>query len=239
MQTTNSTKHLDLPLPFVGRGKEVERLKQLHAQRKHVLILGAPGVGKSALVAHLRCRLPMLWCPHSEHLGEICNSLEGELGLSDADLKLVQRKQRLRQALAQAGRTVVFDGLGWTTPKLSSFLESVMERVPVWMCACSEHPWDIGHFWTLLVRFERVELHPFRLAETQALVEATVKRRVIPRDTLCIVEWLQRRSAGSPLVLRELFEELATGHYDLSSAHALRRLDLDRRIHEFLQMSGE
>ena len=151
----------------------------------------------------------------------------------------MQRKKRLRQALAEAGKTVVFDGLGWTTPKLSSFLETVMARVPVWIATRSERSWNIGHFWLQLARFERVELHPFHLPETQALVEAMVKRRMIPPDTRRIVEWLQRRSAGNPLVLRELFAELANGHYDLSNPLALRRLDLDRRIHEVFPVGGE
>jgi adenylate kinase family enzyme len=239
MQTTSTTNPPGLALPFVGRGKELARLKQLHAQRKHVLILGPSGVGKSALLARLRQQLPLLLCPHSEHFGEICDSLEGELGLRAADLKLIQRKQRLRQALAEAGRTVVFDGLGWTTPKLSSFLETVKARGPVWIATRSERSWDIGHFWLQLARFERVELHPFHLPETQALVEVMVKRRMIPPDTRRIVEWLQRRSAGSPLVLRELFAELANGHYDLSNPLALRRLDLDRRIHEVFPVQGE
>ena len=38
--------------------------------------------------------------------------------------------------------------------------------------------------------------------------------------------------------LRELLEELATGRYDLSSPEALRRLDLDRRIHEVFPGAG-
>ena len=225
---------MSLQLPFVSRRKEVARLTQLHGQRKHVLILGPAGVGKSALVARLCQQLPLLLCPHSEHLGEVCDSLEAGLRLPAVDGKLTKRKPRLRAALATAGKTVVFDGLGWTTPKLSFFLESVMQRVPVWLCARSEHSWDIGRFWTLLVRFERVELHSFRLAETRALVEATVKRGIIPPETRRIVEWLHRRSAGLPLVWRKLFEELATGYYDLRSPLALRRLDLDRRIHEVL-----
>jgi hypothetical protein len=234
IKSGDSRRPLLAAIPFTGREKETAQLKQLHAQRRHVLLLGPAGVGKSAILAHLRGQLPLFMCPHSEHLGEICDSLEAELGLAAADLKLAQRKQRLRQALAERGETVVFDGLGWTTPKLSSFLESVMERVPVWLGARSEHPWDIGHFWPLLVRFERVELHPFHEPETRALVEAAVRTGAIPADTVNIAAWLQRRSAGSPLVLRELFEELATGHYDLSNAFALRRLDLDRRIHEVL-----
>ena len=225
-------------LALIGREKETARLRQLHADRKHVLILGPAGVGKSALVAHLRPQLPLLLCPHSEHLGEICETLEAELGLSAADLKLVQRKQRLRQALAEAGKTVVFDGLGWTTPKLSSFLESVMERVPVWLGARSEHPWDIGHFWRLLVRFKRVELPPFHEAETRALVEAIARTGAISADTVNIATWLHRRSAGLPLILREMLEELATGNYDLSNSHDLQLLDLDRRIHELFPASN-
>jgi hypothetical protein len=133
---------------------------------------------------------------------------------------------------------VVFDGLGWTTPKLSSFLESVMERVPVWIVTRSEHPWDIGRFWALLVRFERVELKPFHPAETRALVLAAVAAGLIPHEALNIVRWLHRQSNGSPLVLRELLEALATRDYDLSNPIALRRMDLDRRICEVFPLSG-
>jgi hypothetical protein len=229
---------MTIQLPFVGRGMEVARLKELHSQRRHVSILGPAGVGKSALIHHLASRLPVLDCPQSVRLSDICGALESQLGLSAADQRLVRRKNHLLRALAERGQTVVFDGLAWTTPKLGSFLECVSQRVPVWICARSEHPWDIGHFWTLLVRFERVELHPFRRAETHALVEAAVQRKLVPSDTRRIVAWLHRRSAGSPLVLRELLAELATGHYDLSNPLALRRLDLDRRIHEVLPVSG-
>ncbi|MGO8927107.1 MAG: AAA family ATPase [Limisphaerales bacterium] len=224
--------------PFVGRSRELTRLCELAAQRSHVLLLGPAGVGKSALVGQLRQQLSLLVSAKSAHLGAICEDVELQLALEPAGRKLFQRKQRLREALAAAGRTIVFDGVGWISPKLSSFFESVTERAPVWICTRSEHPWDIGHFWPLLVRFERVELRPFHLSETQALVEAAVQARLIPPETRSIVEWLHRRSGGSPLVLRELFEELATGKYDLNSPLALRRLDLDRRIHEVFPGSG-
>ncbi len=225
-------------LPFVAREREITQLCELHVQRKHVLILGTAGVGKSALVERVRQQLSLLVSARSAHLGEICEGLESELGLNPADLKLLERKKRLRERLAAAGRTVVFDGASWTTPKLSSFFEGVTERGPVWICARSEHPWDIGHFWPLLARFAQVEVRPFHLSETQALVEAAVQGRLVPPETRGIVEWLQRRSGGRPLVLRELFEELATGKYDLHNPLALRRLDLDRRIHEVFPGSG-
>ena len=223
---------------FVAREREITQLGALHAQRQHVLIIGPAGVGKYALVERLRDQLSLLVSGKSAHLGGICEGLEPQLGLTRAGLKLLERKKRLRQALGAEGRAVVFDGVGWTGPKVSSFFESVAERAPVWICTRSEHPWDIGLFWPLLARFARVEVRPFSLGETQALVVAAVQSGGIPAGAQGIVGWLQRRSGGSALVLRELFEELATGSYDLSSPNALRRLDLDRRIHEVFSGAG-
>jgi hypothetical protein len=237
MQITSSDEHPKLALPFVGRRKEAAQLKRLHAQRGHSLILGPAGVGKTELIHHLASRLPLLICPQSVRLAEICGALEGQLGLDTGGLKLVPRKNRLLRALAGSKRTVVFDGLTWTTPKLASFIECVMERAPVWICARSEHSWDIGHFWTWLVRFEKVDLKPFHPAETRVLVSAAVKAGLIPRESVNIVEWLHHRSEGNPLVLRELFEELAARRYDLSNPFALRRLNLDRRIHEVFPLA--
>lgn len=102
----------------------------------------------------------------------------------------------------------------------------------MWLCVRSERPWDIGRIWPLLVRFEHVELKPFRPGESLLLVEAAVRGGKVPADTLNIVEWLHRRSAGNPKILCELLTEIARGHYDLSNPLALQRLDLDRRIHE-------
>jgi hypothetical protein len=41
---------------------------------------------------------------------------------------------------------------------------------------------------------------------------------------------LQRLSSGLPLVLGELLEQFATGHYDLSHRAGLRLLKLERQI---------
>jgi hypothetical protein len=221
-----------LALPFVGRSKEAAQLERLHAQRGHALILGPAGVGKTELIRHLASRLPVLVCPQSVRLAEICGALENQLGLDAGGLTLVPRKNRVLRALAGSKRTVVLDGLGWTTPKLSSFLECVMARVPVWIATRSDHSWDIGHVWPLLGRVERVELPPFHPAETHACVAAAVEAGRIPREALGIVEWLHRHSGGVPLVPRELLEELATHRYDLANPRALRRVDLDRRIHK-------
>lgn len=231
MQTASPDEHPKLALPFIGRRKEATRLDGLHTERKHALILGPAGVGKTSLVNHLKVKPGLLVCPQSEHLGAICESLEAELGLNASGLRLPQRKQRLLRALASVKQTVVFDGVGWTTPKLGSFLEGVMERVPIFICTRSEHSWDIGHFWPLLVRFARVELRPFHLQETHSLVSTAVERGIVPAEALEIVGWLYRTSAGNPGRLCKLLNELANGHYDVLSPRNLRLLKLDSDIH--------
>jgi AAA ATPase domain len=221
-----------LTLPFIGRQREIERLRRLHSQGNPVLILGPPGVGKSALVSHLRELLGLRVCPNSERLSDICEALERELQLESAELRLIPRKNRILQALEPTTQVVVFDGASWTTPKIASFIECASRRTPVWLCVRSEHPWEVGRIWPLLVRFARVELKPFQPRETLLLVEAAARAGRVPAEALKIVEWLHRRAAGNPKVLCELLAEIARGHYDLSQPLALRRLELDRRIHE-------
>ena len=157
---------------------------------------------------------------------------KAELNSPATHLHLVQRKNRLLKILAETGQTVVFDGVGWTTPKISSFLESAMGRTPVWICCRSAEPWDIGHVWPLLARFQRVEVKPFHLSETRMLVAAAVRAGFVSRDTLNAISPLHRRASGNPKVLRALLDELARGHCDLSHPRSLARLDLARRIHE-------
>ena len=166
---------MSLVLPFVGRREECVQLERLHAQHKHVLIIGPAGVGKTALITEMAGWLPFLVCPQSVRLSGICTSLENQLELEAGGQRLVPRKNRLLRALREAGQTIVFDGVAWMTPRLSSFVESVMERATVWIAARSEHSRDIGRIWPLLVRFVKIDIKPLSLAETRDLIEAAIR----------------------------------------------------------------
>ena len=221
---------MTLSVPFVGRKNQSVQLRRLYGQRRHVLIVGPAGVGKTTLIGELRGTLPFLVCARSDTLGSICGNLETALNAPAPHLPLVHRKNRLLEMLAERGPTVVFDGVGWVTPKVSSFFEHVMEFAPVWICARSELAPDIGHFWPLLARFERVELPPFHLSESRALLAVVVESGRIPASAMGFAPRLHQLAGGLPRLLRELLEQLAAGHYDLSHRAGLRLLELDCRI---------
>ena len=190
---------MNLSLPFSVAKRKWRGCASCTGNAGIVLLLGAEGMGKSALVEQLREPLDLHVCPASEHLSEICDSLEHSLGLEAGDFDLVKRKNRLLKLLKGTKRAVVvFDNASWTTPKLGSFIENVSLCVPVWLCVRSEHPWDVGRIWPLLVRFEHVELKPFHPKETQKLVASAVGKKVVPEKTLEIIGWLHHRVGGQP-----------------------------------------
>jgi len=232
MGTERSNLMDRLNLPFVGRVREQRRLRQLHARRRHVLLIGAAGVGKSALIAQLREPLKLAVCGACDTLRHVCAELETSLGLPPVKLDLRSRKQRVRQALGESGRTVVFDGVGHATPRLSAFLESAMEHGPVWIATRSDQARDMGRFWPLLVRFERVELHPFHLADTRALIEAAVARGLISRAAPDLARWLHHRARGDLHRLSRWLAALTHCPHDLSTPGGRRLLELDVSLGE-------
>jgi hypothetical protein len=176
--------------PFIGRTKEIARLRQLHAQRRHVLVVGPAGIGKTALIHHLKTFLDLLVSSESNGFKAIARSLEDQSGAGLPGRNILPRKSELLALLAKANQTIVFDSLGWTNLKLTSFLECVSERGPVWLCCRSTELWDIGLFQPFLWKFVRLELHPFSLAEARVMVQAAAAgkfpSRPWTRSSVCI-----------------------------------------------------
>ena len=82
-------------LVFIGREKEIARLRGLYASRCHLLIVGPAGVGKSALLRQVRQSLPLLLCEETSSIRRICEGLERQLGWTHREMNVVERKNRL------------------------------------------------------------------------------------------------------------------------------------------------
>jgi ABC-type phosphate/phosphonate transport system ATPase subunit len=93
---------------FFGRKREIDELLTPHALGRHVLIVGPAGIGKTALLRHVRQYCPLLLCEETSSLRRICYSLERQLGWAHHKLNLIERKNRLVAYLLRRGEPVAF-----------------------------------------------------------------------------------------------------------------------------------
>jgi hypothetical protein len=217
---------------FLGRHKEEQQLRALHAMRRHVLIVGAAGIGKTALLQHVRELSSILICDDSSSLRRICDSLERQLGWAHYKLNVVQRKNRLLVGLERRGQPVAFDHVIHTAPRVARFIAQLSEKIPTWIACRTDRPDDVGHIWSELYKFTRIEISPLTEIETRMLIDEAAAQGKIQAKARAHAGELHRMSAGSPRILMELLTQLAARDYKIDSSFGLDLLELDRRIHD-------
>jgi hypothetical protein len=218
---------------FVGRARETVQLRRLYVQRKHVLIVGPAGIGKTALLRQVSQTCPLSLCEETSSLRRICDSMERQLGSNHSKLNIVETKNRLLAYLGRRGEPVAFDHVALTPPRVSRFMATLSERIPIWIACRSSISEAIGHVWQHLYKFARVEIPPLTASETRRLILEAVAARNIQKDAREHFRELHRMSGGNPRILGELLIELAARKYKLDSSFDLNLLALDRDIHEF------
>jgi len=216
---------------FFGRETEIEELRSLHALRKHVLIVGPAGIGKTALLGQIRQHCPLLVCEDTSSLRRICDSIEHQLGWTHHMLNVIERKNRLFAHLGKRGEPVAFDHVTQTRPRVARFMSFLAEKIPVWIACRSDRPHEVGHVWEHLYKFTRLELAPFTAEDTSQFILEAIAQGHVQLDTRAHLDELHRMSGGNPRVLEELLMELASREYKMNGPCGLDLLDLDRRIH--------
>ncbi len=223
---------------FVGRGHELAQLREAHLRRRHVLVIGAAGIGKSALLRQARQQYPILICEETSTLRRIFESLERQFGWTYRKMNVIERKNRLLPYLARRAEIVALDSVAHTPPRVARFIHNLIERVPVWISCRSEQPTEIGAVWESLARFEHIELRPLVRSESAAIIQSAVNSRRVPTSIKDFIPALHRIAQGNPRALEELLIELATRDYRLERPFERNLLALDRPIHHLADLAS-
>lgn len=216
---------------FVGRRPEIERLRRAYIERSHVLIVGLPGIGKTALLRFVQSQLSLFLCEETSGLRRICESFERHLGWTHRNLNLVERKNRLLPYVARRAQPVALDSVALTPPRVARFMHDLMERTPVWIACRSAYSKEIGAVWQYLTRFESIQVPRLAPSETAAMARFAVTAGRIAVSALSYTRQLHRIAGGNPRAIEELLVELSAREYRLENAFDRKLLGLDRRIH--------
>jgi hypothetical protein len=199
--------------PFIGREKELAALLELHRLRRNVLIVGSPGVGKSALLRQVRDRLPLLLIHRAVRLKDLFNSLEEQLELEQIQVSVTEAKNNLLARIQAKGRPVAFDSVADTPKEVAKFIFDLSTVAPVWIVCRSDLPHEIGRVSEGLSDFVRLSLPPLKLTEVRSYIALSVQRGGVRKDVLTHVSTLYSLCRGNPKILVGLMTELSRPEY--------------------------
>ncbi|HUI06819.1 MAG TPA: ATP-binding protein [Verrucomicrobiae bacterium] len=217
-----------------GRDRELRTVREHLCAGRNLVVFGAEGVGKTALVTEASRSQPnVLYCADTATLKTACESLLAQLNLAVSKADNIVRKRTILKATAGTNRSFVFDHVGRVGPKLASLLDNIHESHPMIVVTRSLAWSDMGHLKMILWDFDKLELAPLAHDATLQVLRAQIKQLKLRVPAPERFETEVLRITGHNLhILRELCQQAKRGHYIFGRHVDTRLLNLDRRIKE-------
>jgi hypothetical protein len=221
-------------------GREHE-LKALHArmdQKRNLVLFGAEGAGKTALVRRTLADRRACSFLLSDKSGTLKESLANVVRASRRDESAVRGKNipALKRVfyslLAGNPDYAVFDHLGRTGPRFCALFEYLMDKgIPLVVVCRRVTPRDIGHLELFLYAFEKMEVANLDKAHSAALTERALGAYgldIARRAAFISDVW--HFSNGNPRIIKELCALARDAKYHRNGHVDVGLMDLDRRI---------
>ena len=219
---------------LIGRDKELAVVREHLRTGKNLIVFGATGIGKTALVTEmLHDSSRALYCADTATVKSTCESLLAQLNLTVTKADNIVRKRAILKATAGKNYCFVFDHVGWISPKLLSLLESVRESHSMIVITRSIAWSEIGHLKMILWDFDQLELAPLSHEAMLEVLRAQMKKLKLRAPDPQEFEADVLRIAGRNLhVLMDLCQQAASGQYVFGKHLSAQLVNLDRRIKE-------
>ena len=222
---------------LIGREPEYHLLEELIRQRKNILIIGAEGVGKSAIVDHVLAGGALknvLYSKSSATLKEtLANMAEFALGCKNLHQKNILSLKKLCYELLKARLDyAVLDHMTWVEPKFYGFLTYLKEqKIAFIIVTRSQKKKEIGHLWMGLYDFERLEIKNLDRADTGRLIDYCAQSFNLNfYETTNFKNEVYAISNGNPKIIWELCCLAQDKRYHAKGYIDVKLMDLDRRI---------
>ena len=229
---------------LLGREKEITRIRDYMLRKRHLIIFGEKGVGKTAIIKEIINEQTMqniLYSPNSHTLKEALVNLVS-FGTSSckgakniAQKNIVYLKKLFYKVLDKNPSYLVFDHIAKMGPRYCSLLDYIVLERQTSLIVLSRglKQQDIGHLGMMSCYFEKIEISNLDRIAADNLTEYFIARSgAAIADKGALKKDVFHYSKGNPKIIRELCLLAADAKYRRKGFLDTKLLDLDRRINE-------
>lgn len=235
---------------LVGRVKIVKTLLDHLSQAKSVMLMGPPGIGKTAILREVAGRARQapdirrpIYCGQASTLKTTLRSIAEELLVQErpatrqrlGTLSIPKLRRLVMPRLRSGKYSVLLDHIGQVRGAYAAFLEGLAEHrnIPIIAAVRSLDHSETGWMWWVGWNFPRIEVPPLGSDEARQLIALSLDRaKVSLPDREEFIRDLIRLAEGNPRMIIRTCEMARASTYQVGGRTKLPLLLLDLKLHD-------
>jgi hypothetical protein len=222
---------------LIGRAAESRRLRDLMRERRNILVVGAEGVGKSALINQTLVDGNLKHYLHSTHSATLKEALENLVrmavgGKESARQNILTLKKTCYRLLDNGPEYACFDHVGPVDRRYYAFLSYLRERgLPLFIATRGVGKENLGRLWMGVYDFATIEVKNLDAASAGQLTDRWASALDLAAGAAVdFKKEVFKASNGNPSIIIELCRLARNHKYRINGTINVRLINLDRRI---------